>query len=45
MGMVFDADGMDVVINGALNLQFQSNKESHQRSQTISLQQGSWHGY
>ncbi|EKO3923408.1 hypothetical protein GCS56_000647 [Vibrio metschnikovii] len=44
-GMVFDADGMDVVINGALNLQFQSNKESHQRSQTISLQQGSWHGY
>ncbi|WP_332402620.1 hypothetical protein [Vibrio metschnikovii] len=44
-GMVFDADGMDVVINGALNLQFQSNKESHQRSQTISLQQGSWNGY
>ncbi|NAW77390.1 hypothetical protein CAG60_00640 [Vibrio sp. V33_P6A3T137] len=44
-GMVFDADGMDVVIHGALNLQFQSNKESHQRSQTISLQQGSWHGY
>ncbi|WP_217533837.1 hypothetical protein [Vibrio metschnikovii] len=44
-GMVFDADGMDVVINGALNLQFQSNKESHQCSQTISLQQGSWNGY
>lgn len=44
-GIVFDADGMDVVINGALDLQFQSNKQSDQRSQTISLQQGSWNGY
>ncbi len=44
-GMVFDADGMDVVINGALDLHYRSSNNPYDRLEILSLQQGSWHGY
>ena len=44
-GMVFDADRMDVVINGALALHYRSSNNPYDRLEILSLQQGSWHGY
>ncbi|EOB4247066.1 hypothetical protein [Vibrio metschnikovii] len=44
-GIVFDADGAEIVIGGAFALHYRSSNNPYERLEILSLQQGSWHGY
>lgn len=44
-GIVFDADGAEIVIGGAFALHYRASNNPYDRLEILSLQQGSWNGY